>query len=350
MEQMMSQEGLDQLNAWLDNHPLKSVCSLALEDVSNPDMSRHDEVVKRIELAWNKANADSWDAPVAYLPNEMWRKSVEDVRAGFIQSLERGQGVGNYLKNFWRNECSEHLLKYVTFDSLQEHGDLAKAHLQYKILKDVAVWAEYAEAHEISVLELPPIGNPFGCRVNNTLITGASLHSNYYAERIGKLIHEGSLVTEIGGGIGVMAYYLLQRNSSLRYVNFDLPDILPVCQYFLMMALPDKKFKLYGEDVEDIDIALLPTFCIEDMRDNSSDVVVNIHSLSEMTKEATEEYAKQISRICTGYFFHENSVVKQNFNETSLLNFKPEGFDRIYMLPAIWGESIYRENCMRKVE
>lgn len=347
---IMNQENLQKLNVWLDNHPLIDKCSLVLEDVPNPDMSRHDEIVDRIRAAWLVTQEALWDVDDAYLPNEMWNKSVKEIRDGFVTALLTGDNLGDYFKNFWRNECSEHLIKYATFNTLQEFGAEAQSYYKYRLLHDSDVWREFSESPDLKQLTLPPIGNPFGCNLNGTLLTGSSLHSNYYAEKIDALIQgiERPVVAEIGGGSGVMAYYLLQRNSSLRYLNFDLPEILAVSQYFLMMALPDRKFKLFGEEVEDFDIALLPNFSIADMADNSCDVVANIHSLSEMTREAVDEYSKQISRICKGYFYHENSVVHQEYNETPLVNFKPEGFRRIYTAPAIWGEPIYREFCWRR--
>jgi len=348
---ILNQENLQKLHTWLDSHPLGLDCHPVIDDIVNPDMSRHKEVVERILTAYHKSKEEWWDVGYEYMPNEMWNKSVQDIRSNFLDALRTGKGVGNFLQNFWRNECSEHLVKYAKYTDVLVHGKDAQDYFKYRALRDWDALQDFTDERDIKKLALPAVGNPYGCVVGETLITGASTHSYYYADKISALIQgiERPVVAEIGGGSGAMAYYLLKRNSSLRYLNFDLPEILAVSQYFLMMALPDRKFELYGEDVADFDIALLPNFCIATVEDNSCDVVANFHSLSEMSQEAVDNYSKQISRICRGYFYHENSVQQQDFNETPIYGFNPEGFCRIYTSPAIWGEPIYRENLHRKL-
>jgi hypothetical protein len=122
------------------------------------------------------------------------------------------------------------------------------------------------------------------------------------------------VVAEIGGGFGGFAYFLLSPPGRYRYVDFDLPEILLVQQYYLLSAFPEKKFLLYGEQqiefgraLESNDVMLMPNFELPNLPDDSVDFFINTGSLSEMDYATVEEYVAQIARTCRLYFFHDNS-------------------------------------------
>ena len=56
------------------------------------------------------------------------------------------------------------------------------------------------------------------------------------------------------------------------------------------------------------DIILVPNYRLPDFPENSIDLVVNTIGFSEMNYSTVVEYFKQIDRICSGYFYHENGV------------------------------------------
>ena len=353
---IITKEEHSAIKEWLKNNKLMSLCDIEKGMTSMPleniDMNWHNIVVSRIAAAYKKAKIEQQKVSRPYLPNVMWEQNVQSVRADFVQALEDGNDrLGDFLLNFWRNKCSQNLIKYIRYTDAE--SETAKDYFNFHIIKDLMTWASYAENTNIAQLQIPYVGNPFGCVFDDKiLLTGATIHNHYYAEKINALLAdiENPSVVEIGGGIGVLAYFLLRSNACLTYINFDLPEVLAVNQYFLMMAFPERKFKLYGEEADTFDIALLPNFVLPELYDASCDVVVNFHSLSEMNQETVTEYINQITRICKGYFYFENSFVKQAYNETPTTQF-PIGlkFRRLYVSPAIWDEPIYREHLCKRV-
>lgn len=350
----MTELDKDKLREWISAHPLSQFCNIekGLED--RLDSKSHPEIMDRIMDAYQLTKDYNNNVISEFHANDMWKNSTDRVRADLSGALlSRSPEAESILQNLWRNSCSEHLIKYIQFSDLSDGKEDAKLYLQYRILKDLSRWAIFANCSDMTQLGVPKVGNPFGCLFYNVLITGASIHSHYYAEKVSALISgvDHPIVVEIGGGVGMLAYYLNRSNNSLRYVNFDLPEILAINQYFLMLTFPDKRFKLFGEDTEDFDIALLPTFSIKDVPDNSCDVVVNIHSLSEMTENTANAYLSQIGRIAKDYFYCENSVEKQEYNEVSMdtLNI-PNNMVRLYKSYAIWGEPIYVEFLYKRLD
>ena len=53
-------------------------------------------------------------------------------------------------------------------------------------------------------------------------------------------------VSEIGSGLGVVAYYV-NKISRINYYIYDLPIINILQAYFLMLSLGEKKVSLFGE-------------------------------------------------------------------------------------------------------
>jgi hypothetical protein len=222
-------------------------------------------------------------------------------------------------------------------------------------VRDLHSWIEFSDRHgyiDVNTLRLPNIGNPYGGIFNDeVLLTGSSMHSHYYAEKIDALLCgiNNPVVIEIGGGVGTLAYYLMTINPDILYLNFDLPEILAINQYFLMMTFPHKNFKLGGEDIQDFDMALLPTCDFDLFGDDCCDVIINFHSMSEMPQYTVTHYLERIAKMTRNYFYHENSCVQQEYNETDTSNFNCGNLRRIYVSPSVWSESIYREHLYKRV-
>jgi hypothetical protein len=166
-------------------------------------------------------------------------------------------------------------------------------------------------------LAVPAIGNAWGYVIDKQLVMPGACRHNYFAHQARALLSDvpgAPVVAEIGGGFGGFAYFLLSTPGRYRYVDFDLPEILLVQQYYLLSAFPEKKFLLYGEqqvefgrDLESNDVMLMPNFELPNLPDNSVDFFINTGSLSEMDYATVEEYIAQITRTCRLYLFHDNS-------------------------------------------
>ena len=236
-----------------------------------------------------------------------------------------------------------------------------------QIIRDFRIVSEFVDDFDVAALAIPQVGNPWGYYMDGTLILptacGHYQHASHVYNLIGDL--EIPVIAEIGGGFGGFAYYLMSMKKPIRYVGFDLPEIILMEQYFLMKSFPDKKFLLYGENkqaditentINSYDVILMPNFALPKLEDRSVDIFINVHSLSEMDYRTVEEYIHQIARITKKYFLHENSdqpkkkITKGGFVEVVSSNFPiPLGeFKRIYKHNAIF-ENRYREHLYERI-
>ena len=204
--------------------------------------------------------------------------------------------------------------------------------------------------------------------LDGNLIMPESFRHDYYAFHIHSLIKnlQTPVVAEIGGGFGGVAYYLLQRGKSLKYLDFDIPEVILVTSYYLLNTFPGKKFLLFGEIESEIlspavlasyDVVIMPNFCLPLLESLSVDLFVNTRSLSEMDYETIQEYISQIERACKCYFFHDNSdtkVFKKGHISPEVPAFQfpiPNSFKRIYKAISPWvaGNGRYREHLYLRI-
>jgi hypothetical protein len=88
----------------------------------------------------------------------------------------------------------------------------------------------------------------------------------------------------------------------------DIPEVLLISSYYLLLAFPEKKFLLYGEGkpTSDYDIVLMPNFVLPQLADKSVDLFFNSCSFSEMDYNIVKEYLSQIERVSNKYLMHIN--------------------------------------------
>lgn len=167
------------------------------------------------------------------------------------------------------------------------------------------------------------IGNLFGIRHDGELILQPSFRLSYFAKRINDLLQpsKGAVIVEIGGGYGGLPFHLFNEGDICKtYLDFDIPEVLVICSYFLMSSFPERKIMLYGEcdissvNFSDYEIILMPHFEIQKLQKNSCDLVFNSHSLTEMDNSSVTEYLNQIDRVCKKYFLHANHEFSLNEN------------------------------------
>ena len=94
-------------------------------------------------------------------------------------------------------------------------------------------------------------------------------------------------------------------------MSFDLPEVLILSAYYLSKSFPEKKLLLYGEEnfdeeeIKKFDFIFMPSFEIDKLNENSTDLFINKNSLGEMNKEQVDHFCKKIS-LTSKYFFHMN--------------------------------------------
>ena len=336
-----------------------------------PDIDKDylDRVLGRIITSYNHSSKEFNNKPFVYKPGHKWKVEIVNKRSNYIDALRENNKyiLGNLFKEFLRNNGALSLLKYQPYQVLAaEKGYRQRLDFLDNVLLDLNIWREFVDANDVTNLEVPNIGNPYGCVVENVLITAASCPHHYYASRINNLLYdiEDPIVAEIGGGFGGMAYYLLKSRKGIKYINFDLPEILILAQYYLMMAYPEKRFLLNGENnvkritqeiIDKYDVILMPNYKLPELDSTTVDLYINTHSLSEMDLPTVEEYISQITRTCRKYFFHENSYkihrIDYDYDEipTSKFPISRNKFKLIHKSYALWREERYREYLFERI-
>jgi len=354
-------------NALASGHYLSD--GLSVREEKHED-SYHKEIIKRIVSSYHSAKADLSEATLPYKPGGAWKEDIEKRRAEYLKALNTHDynGLSELLKNFFRNNGVAGLWTHGYFEDIHNASNTKKKKFVNDILEDYKTIIDFVDHFETSDLKIPSIGNPWGYIIQGTLVLPTACRHYYYASHVHNLLKDIStpVVCEIGGGFGGFAYYLLSSNNDIKYINFDLPEVLVIAQYFLMSTFPNKKFLLYGESgqktiskdiIDKYDLILMPNFALPNVADEQVDLLINTGSLSEMDYHTVEEYINQIARITRKYFFHDNSD-KASLNTSghievvsSKFPIPHDIFKRIYKSNSLWGggSGRYREHLFQRM-
>jgi|GEM_PF-926066 len=307
-------------------------------------------LVDRLISSCRLALKDLGKAPSALQPGANWAGFLKQTRRNFLDLMEKHDvhELTRLLNNFLRNPLSTGIFggeeAFVAFKRTRRAGQLSAIKDCYKPWK-------YTVPGEPNLMEvgLPPIGNPYGYRIGGAMLHPNAFLGHYRANFCAQLVKQQSVrpvIAEIGGGVGLVGYYLLQRGRNLVYIDFDLPENLFVASYFLSMAYPEKRI-LYYKDAQskidqsvfsNFDIVLMPNFMVQNLDDLSVDLFVNTISFSEMDYENIVEYMRQIERTCKTYFYHENLADFDNSYKNYPSDFFPipSSFEEIMRAPSRW--------------
>jgi putative sugar O-methyltransferase len=264
---------------------------------------------ERIIRAYCLAKAEEQGAAEAFKPSGEWvpifAKSMERLR----ESLERrdARALMTLMSNFFREECSLGLAGYPfsmqTLFTDTRNRELAEtdwrvqyflcdAVYRYRLLQSLTGDQNISER-----LVSPEYGNSYGILLDGNYVKLLSDYQLYYADRLRTLCNSDpagdandATVGELGGGWGGLAYFFIRDNTRAKYFNFDLPEVLVLAQSYLMAVHPGRRYKLYGEDHESFDVALLPSFELRNAAGGSFDAFFNSYSLAEMNVAAAREY------------------------------------------------------------
>lgn len=310
-------------------------------------------IFKRLMDAYNKAKADQENVTQPYQVGVNWQREIDSSCVDLIAALrsEDTMKLQALLENFCRERFG------LGLDGGSDYSNMKKKPL-YKYLF-VNTWYKYYHLYEEIMgsppqLTYPMVGNPVGLYHDGQVIPIEAIHFHYVATEILSLLEDvdNAVVCEIGGGVGGQAYAILSNSGRpITYILLDIPEVLVLASYFLMAALPEKKFLLYGEGQLDsnkmvqYDIILMPNFVLPQLGDETVDLFFNQRSFSEMDSATVEEYLCQIERICRRYFMHINHNTKfvwyDNGKETVNLPSiqvrpSPERFKKVYQHPWLF--------------
>ena len=315
----------------------------------NMSEETHLLLVAKLIDACDLAIRKSADVPDCYKAGFNWYHYLRATRGSFLESVQqrRVEELGELLRNCLRNHLTEGI--FGGDAEFQSHRLTSEKSLWRDLKPYFKVWL-HSLGHEADVeaLGMPPVGNPYGLRIGDGIVHANSFMNQYRSTLACRLTRtiKRPVFGEIGGGLGLFAYYLLTQRQEAVYIDFDLPQNLFVASYYLSMAFPDKRIMYFdGKDddiTEDVlgryDIILMPNYMLPNLSDASVDFFINTISFSEMDFETISEYLKQIARICKGYFYQEN-LADFNF---SYKNFpvdllpKPDGFRELITVPSRW--------------
>lgn len=283
----------------------------------------HDDsvILKRIVAAYQKAKADQRHTSDTFRVSNEWLPVYERTLGPVMRALEQGDlpELNRMYSNFFRDPCSQGLFGFPL--DVQKHlfkPDPARKYREIALidlLHRLGLWKQRTHnAFSVQDLVTPDIGNPYGWIVDGTFIRGGTDYQHYYAHAITSLLPQGqkSIVLELGGGFGGMAYFLLRDNPRVTYADFDLPEALALASYYLLKAFPELPATLYGEaelspeTLSRSRIVMMPSFEILKMKAKSVALAFNSYSLAEMSPSSVHEYIAEMTRSTSGHILHIN--------------------------------------------
>jgi len=296
---------------------------------SKQSNSQHRQLTERLAAFFSHMIKDQKSVESVWKPAGEWQNYNEEKNFLYSALLEkRIEDADHILKNFWRNKLGLIVKEYATFEALSTGNKNVTTPFLKSILRNYIIWKDIYNL-PVERLELTAeVGSPWGCTIDNTLITPKATRFHHNAMQLKNLLTacNGTTIAEIGAGYGALCHYLVREIEDVKYIDFDLPETIVLAAYYLLSNFPDKRIFLYGEGKFDastitkFDILLLPNYTIAEFQNKSVDVFFNSFSLSEMSPEANKRYIAEIARITKGFFLHNNMDRKGVVNR---------GFERI---------------------
>lgn len=270
--------------------------------------------VQEMHRLYRAMKQDQPAQPEAYQPGTEWAVYIEQ-RGHLYNAWLQGDlaAMAAQFRSFWRNDLGAIVKQYAGYQTLRE-DPAARERFVDLMAYDYMIWRHLLDA-DPQELAVPPVGNPWGYVLDDVMIAPKALRYHALMTQIRQITadRQRPVVAEIGAGYGGTAYYLLRGQDPLLYINFDLPETLVLCAYYLRRTLPQRRILLYEEGLRltpqhlaEYDVLLLPNWMLPQLPDDSVDLFLNTFSLSEVPPPALKEYIGQIERVCRGYFLHNN--------------------------------------------
>jgi putative sugar O-methyltransferase len=283
-------------------------------------------IAERIMDAYAKAAGELKKRSALYRVSNEWVPLFNKPLQPLLLALQTrdARRLQLLLDNFFRNSISAGLCGLATDMEAAFFKKAPNGYRRRQLLVDglyrYRLLQELMPGVHASALAIPDVGNPYGLVLDGSFVRNGADYLYYYAHQVLAELAaapvQRATVLELGGGVGGFAYFLHSLSRApISYVNVDLPEILCISSYQLLNLFPAKNFVLYGENnapiaqaIAESDIALLPTFSIEAIPDDSIDVAFNSYSLAEMAPESIRNYVDHIGRTTRTAILHVNHV------------------------------------------
>jgi putative sugar O-methyltransferase len=210
--------------------------------------------------------------------------------------------------------------------------------------------------------EEPQLGEPPSVLYRGRLISEDLAHSTLELATIdeaGGLPDPGSLVVELGGGYGRLAWLLLTCIPNVRYVVCDIPPALAIAQRYLTELFADRRifrFRRFDDpaSVQDelagAELAFLLPHQLAALSPLGADLFINISSLHEMRREQIDEWFRLIDRHTDGRFYTKQWLSSVNVFDDLIIErnqYPVPGhwqalLDRDVQAPPGFFEAVYR--------
>ncbi|MEZ4671530.1 MAG: putative sugar O-methyltransferase [Anaerolineae bacterium] len=158
-----------------------------------------------------------------------------------------------------------------------------------------------------------------------------------------------SVIVELGGGYGRLAYVCRKMLPECTYVILDLPEALICANSWLNRVLPGecvayadarRRTTLDREQLQSGKVWLLGAHQIEAIASKSIDAFVNIYSFAEMPRQAIDNYFAQIDRITQGSLYSKQRKLEDNRIDGVKVS------SDIYPIPQHWRLLFHRTSSL----
>lgn len=277
------------------------------------------ETITKLIASYSAAKEQQPFVARPYLPGAEWKIALDTRWQVYRDAITRNdvKRLAQMLRNFFRNEalsgfwgCND---MFMSFCDLEGGARTSRADL---MMAQYEEWRSLFPTTPLEELDAPRIGNPWGYVLQGKVLYEPVFEYHYQAHYFQSLLAhlETPIVVEIGGGFGGLAYHILKRAPSVKYIGLDLPENTLLQAYYLSCAFSGARILTYGKEItmldrktiDAYDIILMPNFMMPQIVSSTADLIVNVRSLSEMLSETIEEYIRQIDRIGRLWVFHEN--------------------------------------------
>ena len=309
-------------------------------------------LASRIFESYKKMKLDEKKTLDLFKPSAMWQLHIDRDYKIIKESVETNDlnKFMFFLSNFgnWKDYLG--IENNALIREYSENFFLRKYLLNVVFGKQLELWKRFNNyKKDVSALGLPMHGNQIGAHIDDNFVVIGSFFNEIIASMLNNLIYKlkRPVVSDLGGGYGKLAFYILKEKKNFCFINFDLPETLCLASYYLMKTWPEKKTLLYGEEEysqeknNSYDLIFLPPFEITKLTNNSIDLFINKNSLGEMNPDAVNNYLKYICKS-TNYFFHMNHDINRNVfqdGERGLLGHEypidKKKFDLIFRDPVL---------------
>jgi hypothetical protein len=162
-------------------------------------------------------------------------------------------------------------------------------------------------ANHLKIDIAPPLGaiHTDGILTSSGIFHYRHINSLYSALRLQELNKKNGPCLEIGGGLGITALYAA-RLGLRNYTLLDLPITCLLAGNYLLNSLDEDSVCLYGEEISDEKIKVLPYWNCENLPTKYFHTSFNQDSFPEMADNLIIKYLEEIKRVTTDNFLSIN--------------------------------------------